>query len=195
MRGLFKRLGMETPKHLWGRPGLAWITSAELPDEAALERDMLADELALRKTQIKRVEAQLNAIAKADPRITLLRTIPGVGIRTAEAVVAWIDQPARFKSSKAVASYFGLVPCEDSSAGIRHLGHITKQGPSLVRRLIAEAAWQAIRRSPTVRAYFERVAQGDPDRRKKAVVATAHYLLRCMHAMLRETTTWKEQMA
>ncbi len=88
-----------------------------------------------------------------------------------------------------------MVPCEDSSAGRQRLGHITKQGPGLVRRLIVEAAWQAVCRSPTVRAYFQRVMHGDPERKKIAIVATGHYLPRCMQAMLRKTTTWKERVA
>src|ERR671938_86711 len=46
------------------------------------------------------------------------------------------------------------------------LGHITREGPPVVRRLVAEAAWQAIRRSPTVRAFFERAQPRDPQRKK-----------------------------
>jgi transposase len=50
----------------------------------------------------------------------------------------------------------------------------------VVRQLVAEASWQAIRRSPSVRAYFERAQRGDPQRKKIALVATAHYLARAM---------------
>ena len=89
-------------------------------------------------------------------------TVPGVGPRTAEAMAAWIDRPARFASNKRIGSYFGLVPCQDTSAGKERLGHITQQGPSLVRALLTEASWQAIRRSPEVRRYFERAQRGDP---------------------------------
>ena len=67
--------------------------------------------------QVKRVEKELNRIARKHPGVALLRTIPGVGPRTAEAVVAWIDNPARFSSVRQVAAYFGLVPCMDKSAG------------------------------------------------------------------------------
>ena len=57
---------------------------------------------------------------------------------------------------------------------------------------MAEAAWQAIRRSPTVRAFFERAQRDDPQRQKIALVATAHYLVRVMWAMLRRGTVWEE---
>ena len=60
---------------------------------------------------------------------------------------------------------------------------------------MAEAAWQAIRRSPTVRAFYERTRREDPQRQKIALVATAHYLVRVMWAMLRRGTTWRESGA
>ena len=63
-------------------------------------------------------------------------------------------------------------------------------GPAL-----AEATWQAVRRSPTVRAFFERVQRGDPERKKIALVATAHYLVRVMLALLKRGTFWEEGRA
>lgn len=118
--------------------------------------------------------------------------VPGVGARTAEAVVAFIDDPHRFRNAKAVGRYFGLVSCQDQSGARNRLGHITREGAPVVRQLVAEAAWQAIRRSATVRAFFERVRRDDPQRQKIALVATAHYLVRVMWAMLRHGTTWQE---
>src|SRR5262249_59929109 len=104
-------------------------------------------------------------------------TIPGVGARTAEAVAAFIDDPHRFRNAKAVGRYFGLVPRQDQSGDRNRLGHITREGAPVVRQLLAEAAWQAIRRSPSVRAFYERVRRGDPQRQKIALVATAHHLV------------------
>jgi len=117
-------------------------------------------------------------------------TMPGVGIRTAEAVVAYIDDANRFRRNKSVGCYFGLTPSEDTRVKVRR-GHITKEGPGLVRKLVIEAAWMAIRRDEGVRAYFEQVMRGDPNRKKIALVATAHHLLRIMHAMLRDGTPWR----
>ena len=98
-------------------------------------------------------------------------------------------------SAKAVGRYFGLVPCQDQSGDKNRLGHITREGPAVVRQLVAEATWQAVRRSPTVRAFFERTQRGDPQRKKIAVVATAHYLVRVMWALLKRGTVWQENEA
>jgi transposase len=195
LRGLLRRNGIASPYKLWNRKGLAWLQTLELGGEDALERELLLDDLARQGEQITRVERHLAAIAQGDPRVALLRTIPGVGIRTAEALAAWIDNPSRFGKNKAIGAYFGLVPSEDSSAGKQHLGHITQQGPALVRKLMIEATWQALRRSPQVRAYHERVLHDDPQRRKIALVATAHYLLRCALAMLQHNEPWRIQAA
>jgi transposase len=114
---------------------------------------------------------------------------------TAEAVAAFIDDRQRFRHAKAVGRYFGLVPCQDQSGDKNRLGHITREGAPVVRQLVAEAAWQAQRRSPTVRAYFERAQRGDPQRKKIALVATAHYLVRVMWALLRRGAICEEKQA
>jgi transposase len=124
-----------------------------------------------------------------------LGTIPGVGARTAEAVVPSNGDPHRFGNAKAVGRYFGLVPCQDQSGDRNRLGHITREGPPVVRQLLAEAAWQAIRRSARVRAFFERVRRDDPQRQKIALVATAHYLVRVMWAMMRHGAAWQSNPA
>lgn len=196
-RALLRSLGMTAPKEfgLWTKRGFAWLSQLELPDELhALRRDMVVEEIELFNRQIARAEKQLWIFAK-NPAVALLMTIPGVGIRTAEAVAAYIDNPQRFHRNKSIGSYFGLVPSQDQSGSMNRLGHITKEGPATVRRLLTEAAWQGIRCSDTVRAYYERIRQDNKERTKIAIVATAHYLARVMHAMLRTGEIWREPTA
>src|SRR5262249_47691532 len=145
--------------------------------------------------EVRPPEQEWTRRAQQAPAVARLRSIPGVGVRTAEAVAAFIDDPHRFRSAKAVGRYFGLVPCQDQSGDRNRLGHITREGPSVVRRLVAEAAWQAARRSPAGRAVFQRDRRGGPQRPKIAVVATAHYLVRVMWALLKRGTVWQENEA
>ena len=65
-------------------------------------------------------------------------------------------------------------------------------GPAMMSA--CEAAWQGVRRSPTLRAFFQRVMRKDPDRKKIALVATAHHLLKVMAAMLRTGEMWRESV-
>ena len=178
---------------LWTKKGLEWLRRLELPTASQrLRLDLLLEEVEALSRQAERIEVHLNQRAKYSPAVLLLRSIPGVGVRTAEAVAAFIDDPHRFGDAKAVGRYFGLVPSQDQSGDRNRLGHITREGPPVVRQLVAEAGWQAVRRSPTVRAYFERVRRGDRQRKKIALVATAHYLVRVMWAMLKRGTVWEE---
>jgi transposase len=193
IRSLLRSHGILPPKGLWTKKGLAWLRERTMPTAAAgLKRQMLLDELADAKRHVRTVTQALNALGRDHPAVTLLRTIPGVGIRTAETMVAYIDDPGRFAHSGQVAAYFGVIPCQDASAGANRLGHITRQGPGTARKYLVEAAWQGVYRSPTIRAYFERIQHGKKERRKIALVATAHYLLRCMHAMLVRNQPWRE---
>ena len=195
VRALLRTVALQPPRKpgLWTREGMAWLKQLEFSQPMhALQRDLLLDEIETLSGQLKRVEKELLRFSKDNPAVWQLQSIPGVGPRTAEAVVAFLDDPHRFSHSKRVGAYFGLVPSQDQSGDRNHLGHITRQGPAVVRHFLAEATWQAIRRSPTVRAYFERIARGDKDRRKTAVVATAHYLVRVMWAMLKRGTLWEE---
>lgn len=128
LRSLLRGHGvsMAARGRLWTRSGVSWLGRAQLPTaEGILQRDMLLDELNHLDQQVKRVEQALGQIANAHPGVYLLRTIPGVGPRTAEAVMAYIDQADRFTRNKKVGSYFGLVPCQDQSAQANRLGHIT----------------------------------------------------------------------
>lgn len=196
-RSLLRSAGVVPPKKpgLWTKAGMRWLQKLDLPTASQrLRRDLLLEEIETLAKQVLRIEQELNRQARGTAAVAQLRTIPGVGARTAEAVAAFIDDPHRFRNAKAVGRYFGLVPSQDQSGDRNRLGHIPVRAP-IVRQLLAEAAWQAIRRSPTVRAFYERTRGEDPQRQKIALVATAHYLVRVMWAMLRHGTTWRESVA
>lgn len=198
LRAILRSLRIAVPAKmgLWTARGMIWLRSLSFENEMhALKRDLLLEEIQTLNVQLFRVEKELAQFADNCPAVAQLRTIPGVGPRTAEAVVAFVDDPKRFPHSRKVGAFFGLVPCQDQSGPVNRLGHITKQGPSVVRHLLTEAVWQAVRRSATVKAFFERVQRSDPARKKIAIVATAHYLVRVMWSMLKTGSEWKEQVA
>jgi len=111
-------------------------------------------------------------------------SIPGVGPRTAEAVLAYTDDVARFGNYKEYCSYFGLTPKLDESGSIRRIGHISKHGPSVVRWVLCESGWKVIRYSKGLREFYEWVKAGQAARRKMAIVAVCRKLLSIMRAML-----------
>ena len=132
------------------------------------------------------METQLDAIAILHPNVALLRTIPGIGSRTSEAVVAFADDIRRFAHRKQFASYFGMTPTLDASGRIERHGHISKRGPSVVRWVLVEAMHRVVRRCDGLEAQFDRVRRGKKDRYKKAIVATGRKMLTIMFAMMRD---------
>ena len=130
----------------------------------------LLDALSL---QLEIVIKKLDAIGKKDPRILRLLTIPGVGPRTAEILVACIDDPYRFKNGRQVAAYFGLVPRQFQSGETDRNGRITKRGNPLARTILTECAWASLRYNPWAKGVYDRICGKQKTRKKKAAIALA----------------------
>ena len=116
-------------------------------------------------------------------------THPGVGPLTALAFWLIVGPVERFGCSKQVSSYLGLVPCEDSSANRQRLGHISKQGNTLLRFLLVEAAQAVVRSDPEWRGRFLHLVmrRGRPI----ALVAMARKLAVCLYWMARQGTEYR----
>jgi transposase len=140
---------------------------------------------------IGQVESKLDALGEADERVGLLRTIPGVGPRLSEGIVAAIDDPHRFRSARQVASYAGLVPRQFQSGQTDRRGRITKQGRRWLRKLLVEVSWMGLRWNPWIRQTYQRIQGGKTSRKKLAIVAVARRLLVVAWAMLRDGTPWR----
>jgi len=142
------------------------------------------------RQRLARVEAKLDAMGRQDADTRLLQTIPGVGPRLAETIVAVIDDPHRFATGREVASYAGLTPRQFQSGQMDRAGRISKQGNGLLRKLLVEVGWLTLRYNPHLAAFYRRVHHGSPGRRKIAVVAVARKLLVTAWAMLRDKRCW-----
>jgi transposase len=141
--------------------------------------------------EIEAAEAKLDAIAARDGRVALLRTIPGVGPRLSEAIVALLDQPQRFRKANEVSAYVGIVPKELDSGETQRRGRITKHGSRLVRSLLVEVAWAGLRYNRWVRETYQRISGGKQSRKKIAIVAVGRRLLVRCWAMLRDGSSWR----
>jgi transposase len=117
-------------------------------------------------------------------------THPGVGALTAVAFVPIIGEAHRFGCGKQIASNLGLVPAEDSSGERRRLGHISKQGNSLLRFLLVEAAQVTVRCDPRWRNQFFHLAMRRG--RKIAKVAMARRLAVRLYWMCRRGWNYEQ---
>ena len=142
--------------------------------------------------QIKEMDRRLRIIVSQSQACEILMTIPGVGVQTSAAFAAAIDEAGRFRQSRNVGAYFGLVPRRHQSGEIDWTGRITKQGDGMVRKLLYEAANSILTRSRetfALKTWAVKIAK----RRglKKARVALARRLAVIMHAMLRDGTLFQ----
>ena len=142
-----------------------------------MSREIVTDALAVidgLAPVIDRIDGELHARAKAGPRVTVLRTRPGVGEFTALVMLAEIGDITRFPSARKPASWAGLTPTvRGSDLKVRH-GHIPGQGSAWLRWAMNQAA-QTAKRSPEFAATYSGIAQRRGN--KIATIAIARKLL------------------
>jgi len=144
IRGLLRELGVLIPlgsRHLL--PGLQTaLADPSNPIPPALHPVLLAAaaEIGELEERIQQLERQLKALCHDLAPVKRLLTIPGIGLLTATALVAFVGEVSRFPSGRRFASYLGLVPREHSSGQRRRLGAITKRGDAYLRTLLIHGA-------------------------------------------------------
>ena len=189
-------ISIEMGEKAW-HSGREYINSFRKPMIDCQPNELWKGELDLELTQLDSLTTQLDGavkkleeIGKKDPRIIRLRTIPGVGPRTAEILVACIDDPHRFENGRQVSAYFGLVPRQFQSGETDRNGRITKRGNPLARTILVECAWASLRYNPWAKGIYDRIYGKQKTRKKKAAVALGRKIAVLAWAMLRDEKDW-----
>ncbi len=125
--------GLRCKKRLWREAGREQLEAFRLAPWASQRRRDLLELLDRLGPTIAQLTQAIEQEVEKCPEAQRLRTHPGVGSLTALTFVLIIGRADRFQRGKQIASYLGLVPLEKSSGNQRRLGHITKQGNSLLR--------------------------------------------------------------
>ena len=165
------------------------------PTLTAVAEALLAARDAL-GTQLRALEKRLRDQAREDERIRLLMTTPGVGAIVALTFVAAVDDPGRFRSSKAVGAHFGLTPRRYQSGETDVTGRISKIGDGAVRTMLYEAANIVLTRpvkGSALKSWAARIATRAGMR--KAKVALARKLAVVLHRMLADGTPFAAERA
>jgi len=172
------------------KKGRKRVLSMPMNPELAQQRSDWFEILDLVESKIKSIEATLEAEAKNDPRVILLRTQPGVGLITGLTLVHVIGPPERFASSRKITAYAGLDPVEASSGEKKRIGAISKQGSRYLRCLLVEIAVTCARLDKTLGALYGRVSKRHP--KNVAKVAVARRVLVRSWIMLRDNIDYTE---
>jgi transposase len=169
LQALAMNEGYRWRKKLFSEWGRAEFEKLPLDFWARRRRQELLELLDRLNPTIEKLTAAVEQEARKRPEVLRLMTHPGVGPLTALAYVLIIGTPTRFPRGKQIGTYVGMIPSEDSSAGKQRLGHISKQGSSLLRFLLVEAAQAAARIHPDGRRRYVHLAM----RRHKNIAKVA----------------------
>jgi transposase len=172
LQALAMNEGYRWKKKLFSEQGRAQLEKLTLAPWASRRRQELLELLELLDRMNPTIEELTVAVereARKRPEVLRLMTHPGVGPLTALAYVLIIGTPSRFPRGKQIGTYVGMIPSEDSSAHKQRLGRISKQGSSLLRFLLVEAAQAAARNHPDWRRRYIHLAM----RRHKSIAKVA----------------------
>jgi transposase len=153
----------------------------------ALAREMvgvLAGQLDGLDIKLKAIEARLMAWHRQDQTSQLLATIPGIGPIGGVSFALKVADPKAFRSSRHFASWLGITPREDSTAGKQRLGRISHQGDEDLRRLLVLGATAVIRAAKPGRASPWLLQLLARKSKKVAAVALANKMARIIWAMM-----------
>jgi transposase len=181
--------GVQRKRRLWSREGRAVLEQLPLAGWTARRRDDLLAMLDRLQAQVEELDGAVRHEAWQRPAVRLLMSHPGVGPVVGLAYVLTIGPVSRFPRGKQVASYLGLIPREHSSGGRQKLGSISKQGNTMMRTLLVEAAQTAARFDEELRRDYLRLAA----RKHKALakVMVARKLAVRMYWMLRNNQPYR----
>lgn len=194
IKSLLRFHGVEIPEEFtrcsigcWSKRFLSWLHSLELSTEYGKKTLELHLEqfIRLRKMLLQETRAirEISRKAPFDQPIRLLTSVPGIGVTTAATLMVEIDNIVRFSNADHLASFIGLVPMCHSSGDADNVGDITPRRHFMLRCLLVEAAWIAIRKDPAMTmAYTEYRKRMNP---QKAIVKIARRLVNRVYFVLK----------
>jgi transposase len=186
-----KNEGCLSPR-VWSAGRRELMEGLPLTGWRAERRSDLVGLLEMLNQQIEPLDKAVRKAAEANREAQLLMTHPGVGPVVSLAYVLVIGDWRRFQRGKQVGSYLGLIPAEESSGSKRRLGKVSKQGNTMVRWLLVEAATTAQRYDASWHRQYVRLSM--TKHHGVAKVAIAHKLAVRLYWMLRSGEDYRQVM-
>jgi transposase len=192
IKSLLYQLG-KMPINKASKVSASWIKSVlqmELSPEQRLCLEILTGQWLELQAQISRLKKKFEEQAKDDKGLEeIYRSAPGVGPIAARTLVNELGDMKHFSNERALFSYTGLTPREYSSGDHRRLGHISQQGKPILRRMLVQAAWVAIKHDENLKEIYEKIrlkAGG-----KKAIIAIARRLVGRIRACINKKCSYQ----
>jgi len=108
-------------------------------------------------------------------KVKLLMSVPGIGCLTAMVILTELNEINRFKGLDKLCSYVGLVPNVSASGEMEHVGNITRRSNRMLRSMLIESSWVAIRKDPALTMKYNELC--GRMKGNKAIIRIARKLL------------------
>lgn len=185
VRGASKAVGKQLSR--CSAEAFAKRCMSELPGAVVEALRPLVQQIAAMTKTIVEYDRQIEAMADRYPAVAKLREVKGVGPLTATSYVLTLDDPSRFRRSRAVGPYLGLVPGTDDTGDTHVQRRITREGDVFLRRMVVSAAQYILGpfgEDCDLRRYGAAIAaRGGKNGKKRAVVAVARKLAVLLHRL------------
>lgn len=134
--------------------------------------------------KVKEIDKEVEKQAKKDQEVEgIYRSVPGIGPTSARVLANELTDMSHFNNERQLFSYMGLTPSEHSSGGHVRQGHITRQGKPLLRKILVQVAWTAIRYDKGLQKIYERIKAKAGG--KRAIIGVARRLIGRVRACFR----------
>ena len=136
---------------------------------------------------LKIIKEFCNSNGEMREYIEYLKSIPGIGMRTASYILGKLGDPRELRTCREIGSFFGLTPKERSTGERVVKGSISHNGSGIARSLLVEASWVTIRYDKELRQFYDRIRSRNPKESgaQKAIIAVARKLTARIYAVLK----------
>ncbi len=143
--------------------------------------------------KIEEINTEMLKQAAEDNALEMVyRSTPGIGPIGARILANEIEDMSYFENERQLFSYTGLTPSEHSSGGHIRKGRISRQGKTIIRRILVLAAWKAIQQDSQLRAVYDRISMRAGG--KKAIIAVARRLIGHIRACFRKKCFYRAEV-
>jgi transposase len=182
-RGLMKAMGERLPRR--DVDGVEETLSKGLSEAAQKVAKPLLKSVAAMTEQIHACDQEIQRIAAKYPEVELLQQVNGVGPLIGLTFVLILEDPQRFKRSRDVGPYLGLVPAQRDSGKSQPQLRISKSGDKLLRSLLVQGAHCILRKGAPdsdLRQWgLEKQKEGGKKGKRRAIVGVARRLAVLLH--------------
>lgn len=177
-------LGIEFPEEFaqsgthWSKRFMDWLKQIDLEGNGNITLRAFIEEAEFLRQLLLKMTNEIRVLSRTPDyaqKVKLLMSVPGIGCLTAMVILTELNEINRFKGLDKLCSYVGLVPNVSASGEMEHVGNITRRSNRMLRSMLIESSWVAIRKDPALTMKYNELC--GRMKGNKAIIRIARKLL------------------